>query len=238
MNLFSKVLVSSLFTVGWAQAAKDPIDVKAELDFTSNYVFRGRTQTDENVAIQGGFNVSHASGLYANLWGSNVDFGETTTPTDDQAHVEIDYSLGYTQNLPSGTRYGTGVTYYTYPGAGSDLNYDFYELTLALGYKQKDTLFGFSYAFSPEFSGDAGKTHYFRLDFGYTVPRGLGFNAHVGHQTFSAEKVASSDYTDYGISLAYPIKNYFDISVGYTDTDLDNIDGTDGQTSFTISKHF
>ena len=40
----------------------------------SDYIFRGYTQTQNEPAIQGGFDVEHSSGLYAGTWASNVDW--------------------------------------------------------------------------------------------------------------------------------------------------------------------
>ncbi len=66
-------------------AHADNIDVSANVGFVSEYSFRGIAQSDEHPALQGGFDVSHSSGLYAGIWGSNVDFND-----GDQASVEVD----------------------------------------------------------------------------------------------------------------------------------------------------
>ncbi len=42
---------------------------------TSNYIWRGISQTDDAAAVSGGLDWSGASGLYAGTWVSNVDFG-------------------------------------------------------------------------------------------------------------------------------------------------------------------
>ena len=53
--------------------AESPISANVAL--TSNYIFRGQTQNNEDPALQGGFDFEHGSGFYAGVWGSNVDFG-------------------------------------------------------------------------------------------------------------------------------------------------------------------
>ena len=40
---------------------------------TTDYRFRGLTQTQNDPAVQAGFTLAHDSGLYLGLWGSNVD---------------------------------------------------------------------------------------------------------------------------------------------------------------------
>ena len=56
---------------------------------TSDYDFRGVTQTLEDPAIQLGLNYNHESGFYAGLWGSNVDFGP------GKPNIEIDAFAGF-----------------------------------------------------------------------------------------------------------------------------------------------
>ncbi|MCK9911090.1 TorF family putative porin, partial [Microbacteriaceae bacterium K1510] len=41
---------------------------------TSDYIFRGQTQTDGNPAIQGSLNIGYGI-FYAGAWASSVDFG-------------------------------------------------------------------------------------------------------------------------------------------------------------------
>ena len=65
-----------------AQEQDNGLDVSANVGFVSQYSFRGIAQSDESVAIQGGFDASHDIGLYAGVWGSNIDFN-----TDDNADI-------------------------------------------------------------------------------------------------------------------------------------------------------
>ena len=57
---------------------------------TSDYVFRGISQTDENPSIQGGFDIS-GDLLYAGVWGSNANY--------DGASGEFDIYLGLTKDF-------------------------------------------------------------------------------------------------------------------------------------------
>jgi len=45
----------------------------ANAGITSNYVFRGQTQTDDSIAVQGGVDYTHETEFYAGAWASNVD---------------------------------------------------------------------------------------------------------------------------------------------------------------------
>jgi hypothetical protein len=69
------VLLCSLMltTPGAAMAADAPASphtLTANVGFTTDYIFRGISQTSTNPAVQGGVDYSHSSGLYAGVWGS------------------------------------------------------------------------------------------------------------------------------------------------------------------------
>ena len=77
----------------------------------SDYRFRGVSQTDKNVAIQGSITITHESGLYVSVWGSSVDSYVTASLA---GHQEIDIIAGYSKTF-SGTKIDGGVLYYVYP---------------------------------------------------------------------------------------------------------------------------
>ena len=93
---------------------------RSTLRGTSDYVFRGISQTDNDPTIQGGLDFSYGI-LYAGAWASGLDFGGTQAPGDGlDAQVEIDWYGGIkpTWNSPLGTvNLDFGVIYYSYPGA-------------------------------------------------------------------------------------------------------------------------
>ncbi len=43
---------------------------------TSDYLFRGISQTNEGMALQGGLTLTAESGFYVSTWGSNISFGQ------------------------------------------------------------------------------------------------------------------------------------------------------------------
>ena len=76
-------LLAASFVVGCAMAATpafaDETDPPADLTVTGNvamvteYRFRGISLSNGDPAIQGAINVNHSSGLYAGVWGSNLE---------------------------------------------------------------------------------------------------------------------------------------------------------------------
>ena len=114
-----------------AQAAAQqgsPVELGGEVSLTSDYRFRGISQTLREMAIQAGVDVGGPSGLYAGVWGSNLNFGEDLP--HGRAHAEIDVFGGVQYALGSVIELDLGVTYYGYPGTSSDYNYSFLEVGL------------------------------------------------------------------------------------------------------------
>lgn len=192
-----------------------PGEFSGNVGIVSNYVFRGISQTDEKAALQGGIDWAHDSGFYAGVWGSNVDFNET--PPTDGASAEIDLYAGWGQSIGAFS-YSIGGAYYAYPGADSNLDYDFVEGLLTSGYELMEGLeVGALYAYSPEFFGNTGPAHYIEGSVGYSfdvgVPVSLG--ATIGHQTIDQ----GTDYTNWSTTAAVTFDN-LEVGVSYTDTDL------------------
>ncbi|MEN8219681.1 MAG: TorF family putative porin [Pseudomonadota bacterium] len=231
--LTASTLLASLPTV---QAT----EFSANVALTSDYVFRGFTQTDEGWAIQGGFDINHSSGFSLGTWASNVKFLEDTTINpEDRADIEIDLYVGYGNELDNGFSYELKALQFIYPGAGSDFNYDFSEFHLGVGYSLKvGTKFGLSYDYSPEWFGETGKAHHYAFEIGHSLDNGLGFKASVGQQTFDENDKAGDDYVYYGASLSYGVAG-FEFSLNFSDTDLDNVDDVaDERLFFMLSKSF
>src|SRR5437762_3247023 len=79
-SLLAASIVASTLPVLAAESAPQPEHtITGNVGLFSQYIFRGLTQTNENPALQGGFDYAHISGLYAGVWGSNIswisDFG-------------------------------------------------------------------------------------------------------------------------------------------------------------------
>jgi uncharacterized protein (TIGR02001 family) len=90
----------------------------------SQYIFRGLAQTDRDPALQGGFDYSHASGLYLGTWASNISWlreNASTPPNTIQGtynrggSLEWDFYGGYKKSFGD---FGldVGTLYYWYPG--------------------------------------------------------------------------------------------------------------------------
>ena len=113
--------VAVLLTAG-AASAQDTPEIAWNVGVTSDYVFRGYSQTSEDPAIFGGVDLTIGS-FYAGAWASNVDFGDSTD-------AEVDLYGGYRAEV-SGFAIDVGVVGYLYTSQPSGADYDYAELKAA-----------------------------------------------------------------------------------------------------------
>ncbi|MBK6706588.1 MAG: hypothetical protein IPG54_03535 [Sphingomonadales bacterium] len=93
-----------------AEEAEGPITISGGIAVVSDYRFRGVSLSDKDFAVQPTLTVSHESGFYVGVWGSNL----AENPGDD---VEVDLYAGFAGG--DAVTYDLGVTYYMYPGVSS-----------------------------------------------------------------------------------------------------------------------
>jgi uncharacterized protein (TIGR02001 family) len=245
--------------------AADPL-VKAEqvpgkfsgtVTFTNEYYFRGLSQTDDAPAIQGSLDYAvdlvkgtpfagDVSG-YLGIWGSNVDFNEgtyTSGLTKDGATLEVDLYGGIKGSMGStGIGWDLGFIYYWYPGADSDLNYDYVEAKIALSYD-----FGFlsataSYNYSPDFFGNEGEgsgtAHYPKFAINVPVMGKVDLGAYIAKQYVEKNTVyGAPDYTEYNVSAKINVVG-FDVSLAYSDTSIKgNVDGKGEAVLLAVGRTF
>lgn len=236
------VAVAASLALGAGTAeAQEGVDQLAEwmsgnVAVTSDYAFRGISQTLEEPAIQGGIDLEHPIGLYLGTWGSSVNFGEAVP----RAQVELDVYGGFGFSAAELFDVDLGAIYYGYPGA-DDRGYDFIEFGLGASRSFSMLDGGVSASYSPDYFGGSGEAWYYGLDLGIPISL-LTLSGSVGHQTIDDnETFGTPDYTNWSLGLGVGLAG-FDISGQYVDTDLDDDDcfgGTDycgGRAIFSVSR--
>jgi uncharacterized protein (TIGR02001 family) len=71
-SLIALALVGAFAAPAFAEEAAPPGSPDRQRRLVSDYIFRGISQTQNQPAIQGGFDYNHASGFYVGTWASNV----------------------------------------------------------------------------------------------------------------------------------------------------------------------
>jgi len=237
-------LIAASATPLAAAESSIPGTFSANVGFVSEYFFRGLSQTDDAPAIQGGFDyeveVAEPTSFYAGVWGSNVDFNEASGV--DGATMEMDLYGGLKGMIgDTGLSWDLGLIYYMYPGADSNLNYDFLEVAGAIGYDFGPAAVTASLNYSPENFGDSGEALYAKFAVDVPVPsvENLSFSAYIAHQSIKDETAfGSPDYVEWNIAANYSIAG-FDLSLAYSDTDISpSGDGNSEAAIFSVSRSF
>lgn len=243
--LFGIVLVLSTPVV--SAEGDSPHEFSANVAITTDYRFRGISQTSEDPALQGGFDYSYTPvGFYAGVWASNLDFG---VPDPDQATLEMDFYGGFSGEIPNtGIGWDVGGLYYYYPGSNTGpgvADYDYFEAYGSLSYDfgMFNVTGGLNY--SPDYFFESGDATYVYGDVGVPLPiAGLNLAGHVGHQWIDDNaQFGTPDYTDWKIGVSKDISKFtFDVS--YVDTDLSTgecfggANVCDATAIFTVSASF
>lgn len=215
---------------------------------TSDYRFRGITQTENDPAVQVGLALGHESGFYAGVWGSNVNFGSSGP------HLELDPYIGYSTILDAFNSKPTldvGVWYYAYPSY-SDLNWvEYYgKLIFENSFVDGDSILT-NVNYTNDYAGADADSWNFNV--GYSVPfgsSGFGAIANVGYTTVDDAKYdfnGDDNYVDWKVGLTYGFKSVPDLTaelaaVG-TNIDTDGMSkvgerGVETGAVFTLMKAF
>lgn len=241
---FSKFGVAAFLLGATPAFAQDqtapPPDLKITggVTLTSDYRFRGTTQTNEGPAVQGTINVNHVSGLYLGTWASTIDGGlDGSTPAlTGYGAVEVDLYGGYTRTLASGVGFDVGLLYYYYADATAGRKTDFFEPYAAITYTigPVSTKLGAAYAWGGQdglagfdVSGGNDDNLYAYGDVAVAVPTTpITLKGHLGYSSGALGSLNPAGSGD---------NNYFDWSAGaewvggplkagvsYVDTDISN----------------
>jgi uncharacterized protein (TIGR02001 family) len=203
-------------------ASAEETPFSANVALTTDYAFRGISQTAEDPALQGGFDFTHKSGLYAGVWGSNLNFGE---PVANDAHLETDLYAGYRWEMAK-LKWDVGVLHYAYPGAASEFDYDFTEVYVGAGFGPVTVKASYSDDFTGVVAGDDEGAYYVEANASFDLPMDVALGLHVGKSGgdyFDVAGDALVDYVDYKVSLSKEVAG-FGVSLAYIDTDLSGAD--------------
>ena len=222
-----------LLAAASAAHAEFPGTFTGTVTATSDYNWRGVTQTSQDPALQGSVDYSMENGFYAGAWASNVDFGDCC---DEE--VEIDLYTGFSGGET--VTWDVGFVYYWYPGA-DDL--DFPEVYASVGYEWVEA----KLSYSSDFANYSEQAWYLEGNAAYELPANFGLEAHIGYSTGDGieEAYGQDDYFDWSVGVTYAFKN-FGLGLKYVDgSDLETLDGTpddvsssEGVVIFSVSTAF
>lgn len=199
-------------------------DVVGNVGLTTNYVFRGITQTDDGPAISGGFDIEK-EGFYGGVWASSVDFGDDTT-------MELDLYGGYTFSA-GGFDLDIGAIYYAYPDSpeyGGE-SQDFAEIYFGAGRAFGPVAIDAKLSWSDDFYLGTGQALYAEIGAAIELVEGITADARIGSSTF--DDLTGADYEDWQIGVSGEA-----FGVGWDLRYHDTSDFFDDALVFSVSQSF
>jgi uncharacterized protein (TIGR02001 family) len=197
-------------------------EMTGNVTLTSDYAFRGISQTEESAALQAGLSLTDTSGFYLTLWGSNVDFLT-------QGTLELDVMLGWSGAIRGDWSADIGVMRYGYPNSTID-GANFYEVYGSLSYQNLTV----GLAYSDDYFANSGNFIYLHANYAYALTDNLTLELHLGQNEYNDN---SASYMDWSVGLSTEL---FDttLSLTYVDTDIKQLYLADKRIIIAIAKRF
>lgn len=181
---------------------------------TSDYVFRGVSQSDNDPALQAGIDFSYGI-FYAGAWGSSVDEDFVGS------NIEIDYYAGIKPVLGPAT-FDFGIIYYTFPGIPEPASGEAEVVELKAGVSGEilpSLSAATTFYWSPEAAADGGEFWVSESSLAYALPKVLVFDPSIsGTYGYFENTDTDFDYSYWnaGLTLGY---DKFSFDFRYWDTD-------------------
>lgn len=235
----SKPLAALLATTALAVTAGDvAADISANVALVSDYRFRGISQSNTDIALQGGFDYAWDNGFYLGTWGSTVDFDSAV---DFNGSLELDFYGGWGTSIGENSSIDIGYIYYYYPGDDNGLDGDYQEIYVNYGWK--DLSLGLAY--SDDYYGSSQEFWYAQANYDWAFADDWSLALHVGYNSFEEDIFLSSDkgeYWDYSVGVTYSVFGV-DLGLAWVGTDLSDedvfdTDWGDDTAVFSIAKSF
>lgn len=206
-NYSKQRLRCGVVLVGLVMSGAAAAAVEGTATLTSDYVWRGSSQSDGDPAVQAGVKLSASTGWYASAWGSGVSFRP-----DNGARSEFDLVAGWSGAVTPDWSVDVNLTRYVYPSATVDL--DWTELNGTVTWRQRAWLqVGVS---DNALAGGHGGTY---AQLGARLPLGEQWRIEgaVGH--YWLDSAQADDYLHGQLSVVWRVHGPWELRVTGHDTD-------------------
>ena len=209
-----KKLLLALLAVAGISTAHAQLTGNASL--TSDYRFRGISQTQNGASVQGGIDYAHESGFYVGNWNSSV----SSQLYLNGSGLESDLYAGYKKDIYEGVTVDVGSYNYFYPqsATGANTSYNTQEVYAGLGYgpvsaKYSRSLGNYFGMYNTVGTGYAEAN----INQPVIIIDGLNFVAHYGHT--SVANTSAYSYNDINLGATYALPRDFTVALKwYTNT--------------------
>jgi len=214
------------------------VTVSANAAIVSEYRFRGVDYSGGDIAVQGGIDVAHSSGIYFGTWGSSLD-----EDTVGYGHTELDLFGGWSGEVSPGVSLDVGGIYYIYPNAPEG-DYDYVEAYASAGFTfgPGDVSVGIAYAPEQASLGDQDNIYVFG-DVGVGIPNTpVTLAAHAGYTDGYNTYTNDGQAWDWSVGADYALSENVSVGGAYVGAEGDYAPGaynfTDDTVVFSLSASF
>lgn len=198
-------------------------ETSGNVSLTSDYIFRGRSLTDHQPALQGGFDYNHPIGVYVGAWGSNLHM--TDSP---ETQLELDVYGGYSFDIARDLNLNVGVLHYTYFQGSESNSWDFPVRLSWQGFHA-----GFDY--TPNYEGGPESSWYLTAGWSDEVVWKFKVGGDVGYSFFNVDLL---NYADFRLFVSREILG-ITLEAAGTFVSREQFAGEDApRLVFTVSKSF
>ena len=216
--LLQVCILSLAWFVSIGSSAED-LEFTGNVTLTSDYSFRGVSQTFGDPAIQGGLDLEFDNGFAIGTWSSNVNFGDSTSQ-------ELDLYASFTGSVTEEIEYSLIGIRFEYPSEGDCCDY------MEFGGSISTESFTAGLMFSTEYLGDGNPSlTYPYVD--YSIgPVGLHLGISIAEGIANQGTEEDDNYIDFSASLGFEAAG-LDLSLSLVGSDLDI--GPDGEPRLFLS---
>lgn len=222
----SFALAAGLATSAGVHAGDAAYTFNGNLELTSDYVFRGLTQTWGKPAIQGGADLAMANGFAAGLWGSSI-----SAHSYPGGSMELDLYASYGRPINGDWSWRVGLYGYVYPGANLDhaglpsRSLDTLEANVALSWKRWTLKWNraltdyFGVDREQGYASDSRGTNYLMLEGAWPLGTKWTLTLHAGYTDYATQLFAPTvggvrnpNYADIGLGARYQLNEHWAVT--------------------------
>jgi uncharacterized protein (TIGR02001 family) len=210
ITLAGLAVFASAAVMAQAKAPEPDYTLAFNVGATTDYRYRGISQTRKQPAIQGGVDFSHKSGVYLGAWASTIkwikDDGRKAGTNSGSSNLEIDLYGGYKGSITKDVGFDVGLLTYIYPGekyknlTDSSANTTEIYGALSMGPVTAKYSHSVSNLFGFNAPGNNSKgSGYLDLSANFDMGNGWSVVPHIGYQR--VKNFSNYSYTDYSVTV-------------------------------------
>jgi uncharacterized protein (TIGR02001 family) len=181
------------------------------LTATTDYVFRGVSQSNTNPTLYGGLDYAHDSGVFAGLFAAAIDYPDTPFKADT-GQMELDLFVGFSRPAGRDFEWDVSLIHYQFLESGSS-NDNYQELALNLHYRDIARI---GVAASNDAAAGGSSGWIAELELRHPLGGRYQTSGTIGRYSLAHERWRSYLYWDLGVSAVFdPVTfdlRYYDTS--------------------------